>query len=204
MADLGRSLAATASQSTSVAVGSNRVKPSCFISHPDAMRPVAEEIELALKPFYAVEADYRYTGSHPEALLLLIRAADLFVCILDGLRPNVVYELGFAVALGVPRVVMLRKNTRVDVKSLYPPRQREGIRNPPLNLRLHLGMFKPAPCWYTTGMGTRLGRPGAAVISALGKKWSPGLALYHASLRHQMTTGDAAILAAVKQIPLPS
>ncbi|MGB3087484.1 MAG: tetratricopeptide repeat protein, partial [Phycisphaerae bacterium] len=120
--------------------------PRCFVIHawsPPGIRHVITHIRNALKDNFHVRADLDFTGeSIREQVLAAIEDAALVICILDDLRPNIPFELGYAYALGKPCVLMVREGAQVNVRDYYPEDQREGKENPALNVDAHFSDIK--------------------------------------------------------------
>jgi len=120
--------------------------PRCFVIHawsPPGVRHVITHIRNALKDNFHVRADLDFTGeSIREQVLAAIEDAALVICILDDLRPNIPFELGYAYALGKPYVLMVREGAQVNVRDYYPEGQREGKENPALNVDAHFSDIK--------------------------------------------------------------
>jgi tetratricopeptide (TPR) repeat protein len=121
--------------------------PRCFVIHawsPQGMRHVISHIRNALKDNFHVFADFDFGAGEPvrEQALERIRTAALVVAILDDLRPNVVFELGYARALGKPCVPLVREGAQVNVLDYYAEGKRAGIVNPPLDVDKHFSDLK--------------------------------------------------------------
>ena len=119
----GESLSSTSASSYYSAPASEGVpKPICFISHAwdnKRINEVVAAIQYALGIAFDVATDITSASgaNNPQTLLANIRKASLFVCILDNLRPNVAFELGYARAHNIPFILLLYENAEVDVRS---------------------------------------------------------------------------------------
>ena len=105
-------------------------------------------IQYALGIAFDVATDITSASgaNNPQTLLANIRKASLFVCILDNLRPNVAFELGYARAHNIPFILLLYENAEVDVRSFLDESGKRTLpQNPPLGrteIRIHLGMLE--------------------------------------------------------------
>ena len=62
--------------------------------------------------------------------------ADYVICVLDGMRPNVLYELGMAHALGKPSVLLWKKTTDNEIRAPFDIAQEQRIKYPSIDNRL--------------------------------------------------------------------
>lgn len=101
-------------------------KPHCFIVYSSrepnvqlAVDSIADQLQNEMG-FWVIKFDeQRRPGEQLlEDILTFTKECDLGVVILDGLRPNVILELGMLIANGVPRIILLNSKARVDVSSL--------------------------------------------------------------------------------------
>lgn len=71
------------------------------------------------------------------------------VC-LDGLRPNVIHELGHLRGAHRPTIIVAREEASVDVLSIYGPSPPAGVSNPALDVDDHLSNLKGVnrATWY--------------------------------------------------------
>jgi tetratricopeptide (TPR) repeat protein/nucleoside 2-deoxyribosyltransferase len=73
--------------------------------------------ELGVRPIRLDEA--RQPGEILQTQLLqIMRDCDFAIVFLDGLRPNVVFELGLLVAFDIPRLILLERSSTINVTSL--------------------------------------------------------------------------------------
>jgi len=91
-----------------------RLRRKCFVIMPyrkqfdalfeEAIRPAVRESD-----FTAVRADrLDLAGNAVQVLLQAIHSCDCTIALLTGMNPNVMYELGFAHALGKPAILLAR------------------------------------------------------------------------------------------------
>ncbi len=131
--------------------------PRCFIIHawsPDYIKHVISEIRAALSKNFHVDVDLDFGSGESlrQQALDAIQDAALVICILDDLRPNVVFEWGYAKALQKPTIPMACKGAVVNVRDYYPENEREGITNPPLDVDKHFSDVKDLlHCRYDSG-----------------------------------------------------
>ena len=131
--------------------------PRCFIIHawsPDYIRHVISAIRAALSKNFHVDVDLDFGSGESlrEQALDAIQDAALVICILDDLRPNVVFELGYAKALHKPTILMACEGAVVNVKDYYPKDGRDGVTNPSLDVDKHFSDVKDLlHCRYDSG-----------------------------------------------------
>jgi hypothetical protein len=71
----------------------------------------------------------------------LIRNCSFAVVVLDGLRPNVVFELGVIHRESAPAILLKERNARVDLQGLIGT-VGSGAKDPDLNIDVHLSDVK--------------------------------------------------------------
>jgi len=119
---------------TSEAAVSPAPRPYCFVSYStreahiplliDCLRiVVGPHFEIKLTPS-ALESG----ASQRAQIMSLIENAAFAIVILDGLRPNVVFELGVIHGKGLPVLIFKESEAVVDIQGLYS--------NPPAELRV--------------------------------------------------------------------
>ncbi len=80
--------------------------------------------------------------SQYKELTDLLNECSFAVVILDGLRPNVVFEYGILKGLGKPCIVLLEKEANVDVLNYFPENERIEINNPKIDINKHFSDIK--------------------------------------------------------------
>jgi len=154
--------------------------PRCFIIHawsPPAIRLVISQIKTTLKDNFhvIVDLDFGAGESIRKQALEGIRDAALVVAIMDDLRPNVVFELGYALALKKPCIPLVRKGAVVNVRDYFPEDQREGVENPALDIDAHFSDLKDLKwCHYDHEDPAS---PGAVIKKELDNKGADGRSL---------------------------
>ncbi len=125
--------------------------PRCFIIHawsPPAFRHVINSIRHGLKDWFHldVDLDFGQDESIRGQALAAIDNASLVVCILDDLRPNIPFELGYAKAKGKPCILLKRNGAVVNVKKYFTTATApEGLKNPPLDMDGHFSDLRDLP-----------------------------------------------------------
>jgi hypothetical protein len=128
-------------------------KPYCFVSYStreahvqimvDCLRIVlGNHFEVRLTPS-ALESG----ASQHDQILSLIEDSAFAIVILDGLRPNVIYELGLIQGRKKPVLLFKEAESVVDIKGLYsnPPAEL-GVNYPPINLDTQMSDIKDLFC----------------------------------------------------------
>ncbi len=72
--------------------------------------------------------------SQYEILLKLLKGCAFAIIILDGLRPNVIFEFGILKGLGKPCIVLIENNATTDVVSFFEKEKTKNIVNPKINI----------------------------------------------------------------------
>lgn len=92
----------------------------------------------------------RSTQSYLIQLRNLVEESKLGLVILDGFRPNVLYELGLLQGLNIPIILMKSKAAKINIKNLYSDREESGLgpvnfesklQNPTINLASHFSDY---------------------------------------------------------------
>lgn len=121
---------------------------SCFIvfssrlSHVDGVvNQIADQLSNELK-FDPIKLDEARVSGKPllGQLIEFVKACDLGVVILDGMRPNVVLELGMLLACNTPTVILKERNAFFDLKSLHQDlgKRAPSVSSPILDISKHL------------------------------------------------------------------
>jgi hypothetical protein len=129
---------------------SAQIKPICFVSY-STREPQVQVLIDCLRIVLSEHLDVRLTPSALESgasqrdqIISLIDQCTLAVVVLDGLRPNVVFELGAIHAKGRPFILFKESDALVDILGLFAgPIPAELKINPlPVNLDTQLSNIK--------------------------------------------------------------
>ena len=99
--------------------------PTCFVSYSTReshVNPLIECIDIVLTPHFKVErtpSALQSGASQREQITRLIEHCALGVVILDGLRPNVVFEYGILHGLRKPVIFFKEVEAQVDVRGFF-------------------------------------------------------------------------------------
>lgn len=96
-----------------------------------------EHFDLKLTPS-ALESG----ASQRAQIVSLIKEAAFAVVVLDGLRPNVVWEYGMLEAYGVPVILLKEKTATVDIKGFLGDAVNLAIDPKPLEVNSHFSNVK--------------------------------------------------------------
>jgi hypothetical protein len=119
---------------TKEAGASPHARPYCFVSYStrEAHVPLLIDcLRIVLGPHFEIKltpSALESGASQRAQIISLIEAATFAVVILDGLRPNVVFELGIIHGRGMPVLLFKESEAVVDIQGLYS--------NPPAELRV--------------------------------------------------------------------
>jgi len=80
--------------------------------------------------------------SQLEQIIETIKGCVLGVVVLDGLRPNVVFEYGVLIGVGRPTILFLEKEATVDLRGLHSVEPPDAVRNIPLNIDMQFSDIK--------------------------------------------------------------
>lgn len=80
--------------------------------------------------------------SQYSQLIEYLNTSSFAIVILDGFRPNVLFELGILKGLNKPCIVLLEKNATVDVASYYAESKRKKSDNPKIDIDKHFSDLK--------------------------------------------------------------
>jgi tetratricopeptide (TPR) repeat protein len=121
------------------------INRSCFIVY-SSKEPYIEVVIDAIESIIKEKENFnvkrlgihvKSEDSHYNELLDLLNTCTFAVVILDGLRPNVVFEYGILKGLGKPCIVLLENKATVDIKNYY-----SGISKKPKIKNPHIDMDK--------------------------------------------------------------
>jgi len=93
--------------------------------------------------------EIRSTEEYLCKLESIVGDCALGVVVLDGFRPNVLFELGFLLGKKIPTIVMQSRDAQISVRTLYESRKDSGLtetafkrlENPPIDLKKQLSDF---------------------------------------------------------------
>ena len=130
-----------------------QVTKSCFIvfsSKEEHIENVIDSIEMVIKDKYdftvkRLDKEIGSDESQYETILDSLKECSFGIVILDGLRPNVMFEYGLLKGLGKPVMVFKEKNASIDVRNFYIDKsenERERIENPKIDYDKHLSDIK--------------------------------------------------------------
>ncbi len=135
---------------------------SCIIifsdeKHVEYINTVLSYMESILKTEHfrpqRLGDEIRSTEDYLETLENMVEKCVLGVIILDGFRPNVLFEFGFLKGREKPIIILQSKDAYINIKSLYMPfeesckkaglskGQFDKLRNPLIDLSKHLSDF---------------------------------------------------------------
>ncbi len=167
------------------------------VRHVPTINQILEDVEEVLFK-YGLAArrlgdEIRSGQGYPESLRKLLSDCVLGVVVLDGLRPNVTYELGFLLGLSKPVIVLQSASAVVSVKTLYDDHgglQKkqfdDAFQNPYLRQdhfsdfdRAHVGFFdttarRGEPKHLKTLLGVEIGRRRNEIISETTRSQTTG------------------------------
>ena len=112
-------------------------KPRFFVSYSsreDHVQILRECLEASFKPAYEMDATpsaLESGASQRDQITKMIENCCFGVVVLDGLRPNVVFEYGILHALHRPVILMKESRAEVDIKGFFrsdPPSSPTGAR----------------------------------------------------------------------------
>ncbi len=123
-------------------------RPYCFLSyssresHVPSLLPClwiafGDHFDLKLTPS-ALESG----ASQREQIVSLIKDAAFGVVVLDGLRPNVVWEYGLLEATGVPVILLKEKTAAVDIKGFLGDAAQLAIEPKLIDVNTHFSNVK--------------------------------------------------------------
>jgi hypothetical protein len=100
-------------------------RPYCFVSYSTREAHVAlllDCLRIVLEPHFEVRltpSALESGASQRAQIVTLIERASFSIVILDGLRPNVVFELGVIEGKGRPVILFKEAEAQVDIDGLY-------------------------------------------------------------------------------------
>jgi len=127
----------------------------CVVAYPEKKYvPYIENVIKTIKEVlntYNIEiktlsSTVKPQGSNLQSIFNLLKDCILGIVILDGLRPNVVWEYGVLYGLGKPIIVLKDEKAEIDIKDLdddlKSKLEKHHISNPKLDIDKHLSNVK--------------------------------------------------------------
>jgi tetratricopeptide (TPR) repeat protein len=127
---------------------SDKGKSDCFIIYStkeEHIDVVIDCIEMALGDLFRVRKlpDILKSGdSQYGELQQILKKCALAIVILDGFRPNVLFEYGVIQGLLKPCIVLLEINAKVDVVNYFDSQKTKKIDNPEIDIDKHFSDVK--------------------------------------------------------------
>lgn len=86
--------------------------------------------------FQVFKLDEARIAGHPllPDIIKYTKQCDLGIVLLDGLRPNVVLELGMLLANGTPCIILLERNSKINIGSLITDTGKTPLRPPQIKI----------------------------------------------------------------------
>lgn len=94
-------------------------------------RAIPEEDNFKIK---RLDKSLKSEDSQYEGLTDLLKKCSFAIVILDGLRPNVLFEYGVLKGLGKPCIVLLEENAKIDVINYLEEDDQKKINNPKVDM----------------------------------------------------------------------
>lgn len=122
--------------------------------HVDYINPILSSIERKLRQkgfeTQLLGTEIKSGEDYLEKLEQLIQGCVLGVIVLDGLRPNVLFEFGFLMGKKKPIILLQSKEGCINIKTLFKSFQESGLsegsfknklKNPSIDISCHLSDF---------------------------------------------------------------
>jgi nucleoside 2-deoxyribosyltransferase len=132
--------------------GGNDQAPTCFVSYSTRESHVSlliECIEIVLTPHFRIErtpSALQSGASQRDQITKLIQNCALGVVILDGLRPNVVFEYGILHGLKKPVIFFKEVEAQVDIRGFFGHAPNLNLDPVALDLDKHFSDSKDVYC----------------------------------------------------------
>ncbi len=139
-------------QPTGETGGKDNRAPTCFVSYSTREAHVSlliECIEIVLTPHFKVNltpSALESGASQRDQITRLIRDCAFGMVILDGLRPNVVFEYGILHGRGKPVIFFKEVEAHVDIAGFFERAPNLGLDPVALNLDRHFSDCKDVYC----------------------------------------------------------
>jgi len=163
---------------------------SCFIvyssdPHVRYIDPLLEDrIETVLRESkfspQRLSDEIRSGEDYLKKLVEVVDDCVLGVVILDGFRPNVLFEFGYLLGKGKPVIILQSKDAEINIKTLYgserdsglTSRQFQQLRNPQIDVGFHLSDFAGKHLAFIDPMASRkdADHPSTVLRSELNQK----------------------------------
>ena len=120
----------------------------CFVSYSSRepqVQLLIECLRLAFCPYIEVKltpSDLSSGTSQLKQIKQLIKNCLFAVVILDGFRPNVVFEFGMIVSIDRPLILLRENDAKVDVSTYYPNSANLNLTPVTIDLDNHLSDAK--------------------------------------------------------------
>jgi hypothetical protein len=126
-----------------------RRQPYCFVSYSTReahVQILLDCLGIVLSPHFEIKltpSALASGASQHNQILSLVEDSAFAVVILDGLRPNVIYELGLIQGKRKPVLLFKEAESVVDIKGLYvnPPAEL-SVNQPPIDLNTQMSDVK--------------------------------------------------------------
>ena len=160
----------TTTEAKTISTVSSEGEFSCVLIYPDkkhvsnySFAPILDTIRTTLKnegfKLRELSGEIKDLEQYIDKFVNTAKECVYGVVILDGLRPNVLLELGILIGLNKPFTLLISKDAEISVKTLYDnceeagltPKQFKSLRNPKIKIAgghlsdfsSHLTIFDP-------------------------------------------------------------
>ncbi|SRR5216684_1742705 len=123
-------------------------RPYLFVSYSTREEHVPlflDALEQAVADTYDIRKtpDLLETSqSQLEQIRRTIHMCSIGIVLLDGLRPNVVFEYGLLIGMQRPTMLFLEKDAAIDIRGLHQVEPLPEVKNVPLHVDLHFSDVK--------------------------------------------------------------
>jgi hypothetical protein len=132
--------------------GRDNQAPTCFVSYSTRESHVSlliECIEIVLTPHFRVErtpSALESGASQRDQITRIIHDCTFGIVILDGLRPNTLFEYGILHRLKKPVIFFKEAEARVDIRGFFGDAANLGLPPPAIDLDKHFSDAKDVYC----------------------------------------------------------